>query len=430
MSRSLFVLFVIAQAAAVFAQPIVGPEVVSGRLATSVVASPFPSSAVAMARDRAGVAIAWNMPMSGVERIFVTRLDATAHAIGATVIAPVTNAAADAYAPSIAAAPDGNGFVLTWLERLRSTDVLTTNYCRFGGSLNASAPAMLAFHFASDPPPIVRSGASTWIAAGRRLWRVRDDGSLDGPTDAAFEAADMTIADTPQLIAATTETARRRLFACGSRADCTAAGGVASGAFACKTGVACDVTVDISHLQFAALLWTVDAVQFDFGTSNSAAVENDGRDTLVAWLNGSQKSGGDVVAARLGPASRFHLSGAVPQVIGTFAADGEASRPDIASDADRFVIVWRTRMPDGTHDIAGAALDREGRVTPLAIPSTAADERDPSIVATGNGTFLIGYEKLESGERHIAGRIVSFGARRRTSYRCASTRYKSFSSRV
>jgi len=412
MIRSLLTLFVAAHAASVFAQAVVGPEVVSGRLATSVVALPFPAPAVAMARDRAGVAIAWSMPVDGIERIFVTRLDATAHAIGATVIAPVREAATDAFAPSIAAAPDGEGFVLTWLETQRAANVSTANYCRFDAALHATAPAMLAFEFAPLVPPLVRSGSSTWITANRRLWRVRNDGELEGPTEAAVEAADMTIADTPQLVATDEVTTYQRLSYCIDRGSCEAAGGRVSGTF-CRSGFACDLPVVTGHVQFFAMLWTVEALSLDFGGSNSAAIENDGRDTLVAWLNGSQKTGGDVVAARLNPASRFDFAHAARQVIGMFASDGEPSRPDIASDAERFVIVWRTRTPDGTHDIAGAALDRDGHVIPLAIPSTTADEREPSIVAIGNGTFLISYEKREAGARYIAGRIITFGARRR-----------------
>ena len=37
-----------------------------------------------------------------------------------------------------------------------------------------------------------------------------------------------------------------------------------------------------------------------------------------------------------------------------------------------------------------------------------AGERDPSVVALGNGKFLVAYDKLSNGERRIAGRFVTF----------------------
>jgi hypothetical protein len=391
------------------AQPVIGPEVVSGRLAASAAPS------VAMARDRSGVVIAWNMPANDVERVYLSRLDATGHAIGSTVIAPVAMSASDAYGASIAAAPDGDGFVLAWLETPRFGSALSTLlYCELDSALQPSTPVVLASLLpAPVAPPIVRSGASTWITAAPRLWKIRGDGVVEGPTEVPFIASDMTIADTPQLIAMPDTVQFRMLDGCVSPATCQAEGGVAVPSF-CRSGVACRVSSHTAQLQFLALLWTNQTLRFDFaGRSGAAAIENNGRETLVVWLNGPQKGNGDVVAARLEPAERFSIANATSQVIGRFTADDEPSRPDIAADGERFVIVWRARTADGTHDIAGVALDREGRVTALQIPSTPGDERDPSVIAIGNGTFLVGYEQLESGERHIAGRLISFGARHR-----------------
>ena len=52
-------------------------------------------------------------------------------------------------------------------------------------------------------------------------------------------------------------------------------------------------------------------------------------------------------------------------------------------------------------------------VTFLPIATSSADERDPSIIALGDGRFLVAYEKIAGSERRLAGRFVDFGNRRR-----------------
>jgi hypothetical protein len=79
-----------------------------------------------------------------------------------------------------------------------------------------------------------------------------------------------------------------------------------------------------------------------------------------------------------------------------------------------YAAVWRTIAPAGDHDIAGAVMASDGKLTPLTIAATAADERDPAILALGGGTFLVAYETITGTERRIAGRFVTFGRRRAT----------------
>ena len=57
-------------------------------------------------------------------------------------------------------------------------------------------------------------------------------------------------------------------------------------------------------------------------------------------------------------------------------------------------------------------IDNDGRQTPLSIATSSADERDPSVLALGGGTFLVAYEKMVGFERRIAGRFVTFGRHR------------------
>src|SRR5258708_20600477 len=133
----------------------------------------------------------------------------------------------------------------------------------------------------------------------------------------------------------------------------------------------------------------------------------------MAWYFGTQTTGGTVLAARVNPAS-FDFPGAVKtsQSLGTFAPDSGQTRPDIATDGERYIVVWRTTSAAGDHDIVGASLDRNANVTPFSIATSSADERDPSIIAVGDGVFLVACETFSEGVRRIAGRYVTFGARR------------------
>jgi hypothetical protein len=70
-------------------------------------------------------------------------------------------------------------------------------------------------------------------------------------------------------------------------------------------------------------------------------------------------------------------------------------------------------MRDGSHDVIGASIDRAGNILPLTIATSTAEERDPSVLSLGDGTFLVVYEKFSNGERRIAGRIVTFDPRSR-----------------
>jgi|SRR5438132_7837304 len=64
--------------------------------------------------------------------------------------------------------------------------------------------------------------------------------------------------------------------------------------------------------------------------------------------------------------------------------------------------------------IVGASIDRSGNVAYMSIATSPVDERDPSVLAVGNGRFLVAYEKIGGGDRRLAGRFIDFEPRRRT----------------
>jgi hypothetical protein len=237
---------------------------------------------------------------------------------------------------------------------------------------------------------------------------MRDDGSLNGPLNAGAAASDMVVAtEFPQLVGANK---LQRGYSCSPAPSCALQKG-----FAPPCSEQCRI-YDYSYLlHFTALYTAASTTIFTFNSDAQPAVQSDGRDVLVAWFVQSQIADGEVVAARLTPASFTDFSRVAAQArpIGSFSRSAGLTRPDIATDGKRYFVVWRTMISVDDHDILGASIDRDGKVTPLSIAASPADEREPSVVAVGDGRFLVAYETFRGGERRIAGRFVTFGARRR-----------------
>ena len=383
--------FVVCLAVSASGQPIIGPEITSAptaRLFHPNIAVP----AVAMAKDQKSVVIAWSEPNGdGHATIRVSRLDAGGHAVGTIHELPRVSATEDAVGPTIAALPSGRGFTVAWLEHASAV------YTQLDADLNAFPPATLSPPFVDDVTPvIVRAGKETWITAQNRLWLVDDFGSIraqyfyvGGP------ASDMTAAgDLPQIV-----TGQR-----GSVLDNNACGCARFGSGFVSI-CPCPVYRSTYALQFITLFSAAQSIPFDFDSMLQPAVLNDGREILIAWFRGSEAGGGEVVLTHVDPAAPASFK-APPQTIGTFALDAGMTRPGIATDGDRTLVVWRNVAPGNAHDIAGALIDRDGKVTPLSIAASPDDEIDPSVIAIEPGLFLVAYEKIGATDRRIAGRFV------------------------
>jgi hypothetical protein len=403
--RKILLPILLLQAVSAFAQPTISPEIASGPVPFSTFESLLPAPAIAMAKDRTGVAIAWQMSGAGGDRISVVRLDATGHFIGQVQTIAASSDFVYALAPSIAAAPRGDGFTLAWIEiPAAAVPVTRAVYCRLDRDLKPSEPATLIVT-RQPAPAIVRSGKTTWISAGASAWELRDDGSLSAPLNAGMTATDMTVAtDFPQIVAIDRTST--------SFLVCPPGCGTTSHFPVCGCPFVPITTVTYS-LQFTSLYSVTSSKRFDFVSDAAPAVGSNGHDVAVIWFQGVQQHGGAVMMSDLLPPSfaNFPIAVNQPRVIGTFGADSGPTRPDIAGDGERYVVVWRTATKDGSHDIAGASIDREGNVVPLSIATSADDERDPSVSAVGDGRFLVAYDKLGNGERRIAGRFVTFAGR-------------------
>ncbi|MCU1348885.1 MAG: hypothetical protein JWO56_1915 [Acidobacteria bacterium] len=407
----LILLLALFPTAAAVAQPFVGNEVLSDPLPR--LASPLVSAApaVALARDKTGAAIAWLMPSGGFDHVHVARLDATGHVTGSVHVLATLDPDVDAAGPSMAALPGGHGFTVAWSERPSGTMSMVAAFSRLDAALNAAAPQLLT---RTSEAPVVRSGDSTWIAAGSYVFSFDADGARTGLFYGP-SASDMTLTgNLPQIVNGVKVTTNGS-FTCPVTLHC---GPVAGGPFHGACPEQCRVYDNITYtslMQFQALYSTTAAQSFPFNTEAKPAIGSDGNGVVIVWLRGSQADGGDVALARLEAAAFPTFADAVraPGIIGHWNADQGVTRPDVASDGEHLVIVWRNRGEGGDHDIAGASIDREGQVTALSIATSPAEERDPSVLALGEGRFVVAYETIANGQRRIAGRIVTFGSRRR-----------------
>jgi hypothetical protein len=400
------------QAVAVFAQPTVSAEVSSDLLRRQSTSLSFNTPAVSMANDQRGVAIAWVMPNAdGYDRISVARLDRTGHIAGTVhVITMATAYLSIATAPSIAAT--GQGFVIAWLELpISGPQSAAAAYCRLDAELNpVTVPSVLPVSGGlGASPPIVRSGKTTWITAAGLVWQIQTDGSLGNPLNAGFAGSDMTVAaDYPQVVSG--HRTMTNTFACRTEPGCI----IERHPIGSMCNSSCYIFRTSYALQFVALYQTSAGSEFAFDSNAQPTIANDGHDILIAWFRGTQSTGGAIVATRLNPSTFASFSKATqePLVIGSFAPDSGQTRPDIASDGERFVVVWRTLSPERTYDVVGASVDRNGNVVRFPIAATTSDEKDPSVIALGPGKFLVAYEKIDSViDRRIAGRFVTFEER-------------------
>jgi hypothetical protein len=408
MRRAILALALLLIAAAASAQVLVGDEIVSDPLRPRLApVLPLAAPAVSLAKDRTGIAIAWTMAngSGSGDRVYVARLDEEGHVAGVAREMP-TGQTHQIY-PSIAAAPDGNGFVVAWLEiDGANPSAARAVFSRLDAALTPSTPVILFPSPLPNTPAVVRtSNAKTWISAGGFLWTIDAGGALDGPFGGLVVARDMTIAGgVPHL--AGSRPVKSSSYTC--QPGCAVPGGPFNGY--CRDD--CRNYGTDTEIDFAAPPAVTVSKTVHYVTDAQPALASNGADVVVVWFLGTQANGGDVVFTRVPPSSSANLDAG--KVLTSFPADTGQTRPDIAVDGARYVVAWRVRTSAGNHDVAGVVIDADDKLTPLAIATTPADESDPAILAVGGGTFLVGYEKVTGTERRLAGRFITFGRRRAT----------------
>ena len=418
--RSAIAAFVLFRSAAALGQPVIGSEIVSGSVPARDELVSIAAPAIAMARDTRGTAIAWTARnVMLINTVYVARIDETGRIVGDVREVPKASAAMlDATSPSMSASPTGSGFTLAWLEvsRYGSPILGSPVYCQLDSDLNPSLPQVLtaAPQDTTDSPVVARSGMSSWIAAAGKVWRVRRDGTVDVPIFSGINTSDMVaIEDSPVLVSA--GRIQLNTFTCSPEPNCKAVGGPFNGF--CYDRDSCRIYKYSSALRLMRLFVVSTITILPFDSFDQPAIQSNGRDILVAWLFGDEQSGGVVTATRLDVASLADFAARVARdqlFLGKFGPDAGRTRPDIATDGERYVVVWRTTTATGDHDVVGASIDRSGNVAYMSIATSPVDERDPSVLAVGNGRFLVAYEKISGGDRRLAGRFIDFEPRRRT----------------
>ena len=384
------------------AQPFVGDEVLSDAMRPSNAALSGVVPPVSLAQDLQGAVMAWTARNAkGVNVLYVARLDPVGRIIAPVAEIPVGTADVEAYWPSIAVSPDRMGFTLAWIEFLRKplSDSASAVYCRLDADLKPSARRVLATMQATKVtvPAIVRSGKSTWISFHSAVREIGSDGPIGLQLDAGVPVSDMiAAADFPKVVGQANRTAN----SCG---------------YIPWLGYYPPCFNNVHDLRFVSLQAGLATRRLALRSDFWPAIQSDGRDVLVAWMNGEPGDGGTVSTVRLSATSFVRVDEDLQggQDIGTFGPDVVATRPDIATDGERYVVVWSTKKPSGARDVVAAVIDRDGQVTRLSIAATDADERDPSILMTAPGNFLVAYETLSNGERRLATRTLKFNGRRR-----------------
>ncbi|HYO78279.1 MAG TPA: hypothetical protein VE010_17600 [Thermoanaerobaculia bacterium] len=389
------------------AQPVLGVEHTTSSELRRGLAVDVAAPQVAIARDRSGVAIAWTMrDENRNSRIHVARLDASGNIAGEVRRLPLAIGGREAHAkyPSLTAHASGDGFVAGWLEI--ASDARGA-YAVLHASLAPTIIDRLPVRLSTATPALVRTaGATTWITAGGRLGQLDAQGRLVSASELHASATDVAVANGQlQLIAG--QQVRTDSWTCSPEPGC-----MMRGAFSVCYCKVYRYTYALKLLQPGL---TAD-LMFPFASEAAAAIEADRERIAVAWFRGQQANGGEVVVSfsTASGAAAFAQAAQTPIVLAPFAADRGPTRPDIAMDGSRTIVVWRTTTAVGDHDVVAASIDADGEVERFDVATSAADERDPAIFALGNGSFLIAYEKVISGSTQTAWRIASFSGRRRS----------------
>jgi hypothetical protein len=142
-----------------------------------------------------------------------------------------------------------------------------------------------------------------------------------------------------------------------------------------------------------------------------AGVASNGKSFLVAWHDATANGGGSALASIVDESLLDAPSFVTPLTIGFVGPDlaGPVARqPQVASDGERYVVVWQDRT-EQQRDIVGAVVSpRERTSIPFTVTATDADETQPAIVAVSPGRFLVAYNSVSGGTQQIAGRFVTF----------------------
>ena len=377
---------------AAYGQPFVGPEIASAPFQSHFVSAGVTPQPVAVVSVNREFAIAWCIDNpDGLRRVNVARLDANAYLIPGTMHElPATQPDADIGDPAITATLAG--YAVVWVESQlgspsravvalvdRNLNVIKepTVIRQIGGRIDVKV---------LNGDLVVITG-SVMSQLDSEL-RIVNSVTLGAPVD------DVTVAGDQLLFVAHISTHDEHPCYNFARGPCPPG----------------SPPVVIDHYDlFAVILYRASFMRhFDFFSSYAPAIASNGKDSLVAWFEGTPQGGGTLFAAH------FDSQGLGPRLaLGQFGPDpGSIQKPGIAWDGQRYLVVWQDKAWYANHEIRGAVVDSIG-VTAFTVTDTIAEEEHPSVTAVGPGRFLVAYSTITAGQRRIAGRFIDFPEPRR-----------------
>jgi len=383
------------------AQPLIGPETLSDPIATN-----DGELQVVLSKGRTSIAVAWTAFDGLYARVFVARVDGRLHVIGSVQQLPVASPTNQAGFPSIAADPAGDGFTIAWVEWAASPFMFADlNVARIDGDGTVGRPDRL-WSGPAGPTKLRADQSDIWLTTGTFLFHIR---SGDEPIRLARPAGDMVVLDQrPRIVSTGTQLLNTTCRICDDDSSCAPRFCVCTCTTSQFRSLLEVLSLYESDLSVTLRMVTSPTTGFDppppanLVSPSPPAVATDGRSLLLAWPQGQ------LAAAYVGlPVSDATLLSAVsnPIILGEMAV---LSGPSVASDGDRYVVVWELQ-----NDILGAVVGPDGTVTPFTVAASSADERTPTVVAAGPGTFLVAYVKSGPSDRRIAVRTMTFGMRHR-----------------
>jgi hypothetical protein len=354
-------------AAALSHSPFLGPEILS---APQPPAASVSVPAVSVAPFPGGAAIAW----AADDHVYVDPLSVD----GRLAPHPTELAALQPSPPSIA--PFRGGYLVAWSNLTLPEQVVLVK-------LSADLQPLAETRLSGRSAEVRSNGTFAWLLVDGRGFPVSDDGgglSLGSVTAAVDDLAVM---------------------------------GSAAPARVSHEPESC-----LGHFNFClpghyvvSIAWGNTIEQIPTGMNTfPASLVFDGRTLLTAFYYPDTTG----YARSVNVYAFGGLSTAPPISIGGFMDLQQPPRPSMATDGERFVVVWRS-WNRSDYDVLGAVVDPVTfQVTPLSIAATSSDEREPGITAIAPGRFLITYTVSIGNERRFAARFLDFGEtpfRRRSS---------------
>ncbi|PYQ46881.1 MAG: hypothetical protein DMF59_20395, partial [Acidobacteria bacterium] len=294
---------------------------------------PLPGRSIAVVSAEGNLVLAWIANgSSGRTRAFIARLDSEARQIGATRELPASQT--DAAVENLSLARTANGFAVAWLEPQTSKNARAVITVLDRNFLPIAGPKIVA-----ETAGLIQLGSlkgDLVAIVGGRFVRFGADGSIVDSFSIGPSADDVAFGADQLVLVTHTSSQTVRPFLCPH---------------------GCPPPITVSSYDLIVIFPTAASLlvnHFNYFSSLAPAIAASSSGFLIAWYDGSNDGGGNVVAAHVDPiAIRSSM------ILGRFSHEAEVAKPSIAWDGDRNIVVWQDAQAID-HDIRGAAITNDG----------------------------------------------------------------------